>query len=56
MVQTEAPPAVESEMDREGFQAEEYLERVMEKEGLEGVLTVEGGLVNGEFAFRLLLF
>ena len=34
-------------MDREGFRAEEYLERVMEKEGLEGVLTIEGGLVNG---------
>ncbi|KAI9772074.1 MAG: hypothetical protein M1840_001362 [Geoglossum simile] len=51
VVQTEAAPAVESEMDREGFRAEEYLERVMEKERLEGLLTVEGGLVNGKLTF-----
>jgi hypothetical protein len=54
VVQTEAAPVVESEMDREGFQSEEYIERVMEKEGLEGLLTVEGGLVNGELTFQLL--
>src|SRR5579862_981513 len=54
VVQTEAAPVVESEMDRDGFRAEEYIERVMGKEGLEGLLTVEGGLVNGELTFQLL--
>src|SRR4051794_16710212 len=34
VVQTEAAPVLEeSEIDREGFQAEEYLERVVEREG-----------------------
>ncbi|KAH0551401.1 hypothetical protein GP486_007383 [Trichoglossum hirsutum] len=46
VVQTEPAAVEESEMDREGFQAEEYLGRVMEKQRLEEMLTVEGGLVN----------
>ncbi|KAH0543324.1 hypothetical protein FGG08_002387 [Glutinoglossum americanum] len=46
VVQTVVAAVEESEMDREGFSVEEYLERVMEKEGLEGMLSVEGGLVN----------
>jgi hypothetical protein len=49
VVQTEVVVAAveESEMDREGFRVEEYLERTMEKDGLESILTIEGSLVNG---------
>ncbi|KAI9868329.1 MAG: hypothetical protein M1813_005772 [Trichoglossum hirsutum] len=46
VVQTEPVAVEESEMDREEFQVEEYLEKVMRKQGLEGMLTVEGRLVN----------
>lgn len=47
----QATPAKEelevSELDKEGFDPEEYVKDVLEKQGLEGVLKVEGGLVNG---------
>ncbi|KAI9707224.1 MAG: hypothetical protein M1836_000184 [Candelina mexicana] len=36
----------DSELDREGFNAESYVQGVLEREGLDGVLRVEGGLVN----------
>ncbi len=36
-----------SELDREGFDAESYVQGLLEREGLDGVLKVEGGLVNG---------
>ncbi|OJD35917.1 vacuolar protein sorting-associated protein 51 [Diplodia corticola] len=35
-----------SELDREGFNAEEFVRRTLEREGLEGVLRVESGLVG----------
>ncbi|KAI9801650.1 MAG: hypothetical protein M1833_002332 [Piccolia ochrophora] len=35
-----------SELDEQGFDAEGYVRRVLEREGLEGVLRVEGGLVG----------
>jgi hypothetical protein len=54
-VQTEPVAVEESEMDREEFQVEEYLEKVMRKQGLEGMLTVEGRLVNGGLLFTSLL-
>lgn len=37
----------ESELDRDGFDAEGYVQEVLRREGLEGVLRIEGGLVNG---------
>ncbi|KAK3065211.1 hypothetical protein LTS18_005997 [Coniosporium uncinatum] len=37
-----------SELDREGFDAEEYVRDVLESEGLEGVLRVESRLINGQ--------
>lgn len=36
-----------SELDAEGFDAEEYVRRVLSKEDLEGVLRIEAGLING---------
>ncbi|KAI9816497.1 MAG: hypothetical protein M1827_001629 [Pycnora praestabilis] len=36
----------DSELDKEGFNAEEYVQGILENEGLDGVLRVEGGLVN----------
>jgi len=36
-----------SELDREGFDAEGYVKGLLEREGLEGVLRVESGLING---------
>lgn len=41
----------ESELDGEGFDAEGYVKAVLAGQGLEGVLRVEGGLVNGMFSF-----
>ena len=38
-----------SELDREGFDPEAYVKELLETEGLEGVLRVEGRLVNGMF-------
>ncbi|KAK3062730.1 hypothetical protein LTS18_003474 [Coniosporium uncinatum] len=35
-----------SELDREGFDAEGYVKGILEREGLEGVLRVESGLIN----------
>lgn len=37
----------DSELDGEGFDAEGYVKGVLGREGLEGVLRVEGGLVSG---------
>lgn len=37
----------ESELDAEGFDAEAYVKGVLEREGLEEVLRIEGRLVNG---------
>lgn len=39
----------ESELDREGFDAEKYVADVLAREGLEGVLKVEAGLISGEW-------
>jgi len=39
----------EGEMDKEGFDAEAYVKGVLGREGLEGVLRIEGALVGGEF-------
>lgn len=36
-----------SELDAEGFDAEKYVRSVLAKEDLEGVLRIEGGLING---------
>jgi len=36
-----------SELDREGFDAEAYVRDVLAREGLEGVLRVEAGLISG---------
>lgn len=40
----------ESELDREGFDAEMYVADVLGREGLEGVLRVEAGLLGGEWS------
>lgn len=37
----------ESELDREGFDAEGYVRGVLGREGMAGLLGVEGGLVGG---------
>ncbi|KAH7049438.1 Vps51/Vps67-domain-containing protein [Macrophomina phaseolina] len=37
---------VVSELDKEGFDAERYVKETLEREGLEGVLRVESGLVS----------
>lgn len=44
----------EGEMDREGFDAEKYVREVLGREGLEGVLRIEGALVGGGFFLDLL--
>lgn len=36
-----------SELDAEGFDAEEYVRQVLSKEDLEGVLKIEAGLIHG---------
>lgn len=38
----------ESELDKPGFDAEQYVKEMLAKEGLEGILKVEAGLVSGE--------
>jgi hypothetical protein len=45
-----------SELDAEGFDAEEYVRRVLSKEDLEGVLRIEAGLINGIFVLHFLTF
>ena len=37
----------DSELDAEGFDSESYVREVLAREGLEGVLRIEAGLVNG---------
>lgn len=37
----------ESELDAEGFDPEGYVRELLAREGLEGVLRIEAGLVNG---------
>ena len=37
-----------SELDQEGFDAQAYVKDVLSKQGLEGVLRVEAGLVSGK--------
>ena len=37
----------DSELDREGFDAEAYVKEVLASQGLEGILKVEGNLING---------
>lgn len=37
----------DSELDAEGFDSEGYVREVLAREGLEGVLRIEAGLVNG---------
>lgn len=46
----EETPVRESELDAEGFDPEGYVREVLAREGLEGVLRVEAGLVNGTLA------
>lgn len=46
----------ESELDREGFDAEKYVAEVLGREGLEGVLRVEAGLIGGELFYCCLIF
>ena len=36
----------ESELDREGFDAEAYVKDLLSREGLEGIIKVEAGLIN----------
>ncbi|MCJ1358124.1 MAG: hypothetical protein MMC33_008122 [Icmadophila ericetorum] len=36
----------ESELDRDGFDAEAYVKEVLGREGLEGLMAIEGGLIN----------
>lgn len=45
--QHEEADVKESELDAEGFDAEAYVRGVLAGQGLEGVLKVEGGLING---------
>jgi hypothetical protein len=40
----------QSELDRNGFNAEDYVNGVLENEGLEGVLRAEARLLNGEMS------
>lgn len=44
----------ESELDEEGFDAQGYVRGVLAREGLEGVLRIEAGLINGVFSPRWL--
>lgn len=37
----------ESELDAEGFDAEGYVRVILARESLEGLLRIEGGLING---------
>ncbi len=39
----------ESELDKEGFDAEAYVKKALETEDLEGVLRLEGRLLGGEW-------
>lgn len=41
-----------SELDKAGFDAEEYVRKTLEREGLEGVLRVESGLVGRKLAYH----
>ncbi|MCJ1388973.1 hypothetical protein MMC18_001825 [Xylographa bjoerkii] len=47
-LQHEDADVKESELDGAGFDAEGYVREVLGREGLEGVLKIEGGLVNGK--------
>jgi len=54
----------DSELDREGFDAEGYVRGLLGREGIAGLLGVEGGLVGGtcyfvdplRFGYRSLFF
>jgi hypothetical protein len=39
-------PEIESELDKEGFDPEQYVKDILAREGLEGVMRVEAGLVS----------
>lgn len=41
----------ESELDKPGFNAGEYVKNVLAKESLESVMKVEAGLVSGKFQY-----
>ena len=43
---SDTPTDKRSELDAEGFDAEAYVKSVLAGEGLEGILRVEGGLIN----------
>lgn len=49
LLHEESVEATDSELDREGFDAEAYVAGVLGRERLEGILKVEGGLINGSF-------
>ena len=46
----------DSELDREGFDAQGYVGEVLGREGLEGILRVEGGLIAGALLHHIALF
>jgi len=39
-------PEIESELDKEGFDPEQYVKDILAREGLEGVMRVEAGLIS----------
>jgi hypothetical protein len=39
-------PEIESELDKDGFDPEQYVKDILAREGLEGVMRVEAGLVS----------
>lgn len=45
--QPEEAAVRESELDAEGFDPEGYVKELLAREGLEGILRIETGLVNG---------
>lgn len=44
----------ESELDADGFDAEGYVRVILARESLEGLLRIEGGLINGLCEFPCL--
>jgi hypothetical protein len=50
VVEQEDAEVKQSELDRNGFNAEDYVNGVLENEGLEGVLRAEARLLNGEMS------
>ena len=53
LVQEDTAP--ESELDKPDFNAEQYVLDILSREGLEGILRVEAGLINGSIHFEFCL-